>query len=81
MNQAYQSYAVSAKGQPNKQRILLYFGENKALARNLIRDAIASGYDYGYIKQGFTTVAWFNESSFLRRQAAPRRQARSRRRT
>lgn len=60
-----QGYAVANKGKPNEQRELVYFGEYEHFARNKIRNAIASGFDYGYIKQGFDTIAYLNEKSFL----------------
>ena len=60
-----QGYAVANKGQQNEQRELVYFGENKDLARNRIRDAIASGFEYGYVKQGFETVGYYTEDAFL----------------
>lgn len=61
-----QGYAVANKGQPNEQRELVYFGESKDLAKNRIRDAIASGFEYGYVKQGFETVGYYTEKTFLR---------------
>lgn len=61
-----QGYVVANKGKPNEQRELVYGGWNMQNARNRIRDAIASGFEYGYIKDGFYTVAYMNESSFLR---------------
>lgn len=60
------AYAVANKGTPNEQRELVYIGEYKHHAQNRIRDAIASGFDYGYIKQGFETLAYLTEKSFLR---------------
>jgi hypothetical protein len=60
-----QAYAVANKGQPNEQRELIYFGESMHWARSRIRDYIASGFDYGYIKEGFETVAYLSERSFL----------------
>lgn len=61
----FQGYAVANKDKPDEQRELVYFGESKDRAVSRIRDAIASGFDYGYIKQGFETVAYLTESSFL----------------
>ena len=61
-----QAYAVAKKGTPEEQRELVYFGEYEHHARNRVRDAIASGFEYGYIKEGFETVAYLTESSFLR---------------
>lgn len=61
----FQCYAVANKGKPNEQRVLLGMPNDEGLARGLIRDAIASGFDYGYIKQGFETVAYLTEESFL----------------
>ncbi len=62
----YQTYAVKNKDTPNEVREFIGLHENEAGARNKIRDAIASGHDYGYIKQGFDTIAYLNEKSFLR---------------
>lgn len=62
---AYQAYCVSKRGSPKEQRELIYVGEKEELARSLIRDAIASGFDYGYIKQGGNTVAYLTEKSFV----------------
>lgn len=62
----FQSYVVANKGKPNMQRELIYLGESKELARNRVRDGIASGFDYGYIKQGFETVEYLNEKTFLK---------------
>jgi hypothetical protein len=61
----FQGYAVAYKGTPHEQRELVYFGDSEALARSRIRQAIASGFDYGYIKQGFETIAYLSERSFL----------------
>ena len=60
-----QGYVVAKKGHRNEQRELVYFGEDRRMAQNHIRDAIASGFDYGYIKQGFQTIAYLTEKSFL----------------
>ena len=70
---AFQAHAVARKGQPDMQLDLIYFGDDQESARARIRDAIASGYDYGYIKQGTMTVGWFNEASFLPRSNRPAR--------
>ena len=61
----YQAYAVKDKGRPTEQRELVSITEYKEFAKNRIRDAIASGFDYGYIKQGFETVGYYAETSFL----------------
>jgi hypothetical protein len=61
----FQGYVVANKGKPNEQLELVYFGEYEHFARNKIRNAIASGFDYGYIKQGFDTIAYLTEKSFL----------------
>lgn len=62
----FQAYAVANKGTPQEQHDLFYFGESKTQARDRIRQAIASGFDYGYIKQGFETVAYVSSSAELR---------------
>lgn len=62
----YQAYAVANKGKPDEQREFLGFTAHKRFAENHIRDAIASGFDYGYIKQGFEVIQSYNESSFSR---------------
>lgn len=64
MEKMYQIYAVVNKGKPTEQREFLGFTQHKQFAINQIRDAIASGFDYGYIKQGFDVVQSYNESSF-----------------
>jgi len=62
----YQAYAVANKGKANEQRELLHFTPDKDDAILAIRNAVASGFDYGYLKQGFEIVQSFNESSFTR---------------
>lgn len=62
----YQAYAVKNRRAENEQRELVGFCETKAAAIMSIRTAIASGFDYGYIKQGFEVIASYNEASFLR---------------
>ena len=62
----YGAYAVKILPNGEKQRVILSMTDIKQLAINRIRDAIASGYDYGYIKQGTDCIASFNEQSFLR---------------
>lgn len=59
------AYAVAKKATPQEQRDLIYVGMSTDNAKNKVRQAIASGYDYGYIKDGFETVAYLTESSFL----------------
>lgn len=61
----FQAYAVANKGTHREQRELLYFGPEEHRARSHIRAAIARGFDYGYIKQGFETVAYLTEKAFL----------------
>lgn len=62
----FQAYAVANKGAPNEQRELLYMGESEGAARSIIRDAIASGFEYGYIKQFGATIAFLTEQSFTK---------------
>lgn len=61
----YQAYAVKDKGTPNEVRELVSLTLYEQFARDRIRDAIASGYNYGYIKQGFDAIAYLTEKSFL----------------
>jgi hypothetical protein len=60
----FQAYAVKGKGSPGEVRDLVALTTNEALARGRIRDAIASGYDYGYLKQDGATVAYLTEQAF-----------------
>jgi len=62
--QPYVAYAVANKGKDNEQREIVSMTDMKHLAEKRIRQAIASGFDYGYIKQGLTVVQSYNESSF-----------------
>lgn len=62
----YGAYAVKLLESGEKHRVIVTMTDIKQLAINRIRDAIASGFDYGYIKQGTDVVASFNEKSFLR---------------
>lgn len=66
MEKWFQAYAVANKGTPQERREMLYFGESETQARNNIRQAIASGFDYGYINQGFETVAYVSSAAELR---------------
>lgn len=61
----YQSYAVAKKGEPNEWRDALGFHFTLEEARERVKVAIISGYSYGYIKQGFETVAYLTAESFL----------------
>ena len=59
----FDAYAVS--GTPaDKHRFMLGSFEHEIDARNRIRAAIASGFIYGYIKQGHEVVAYLTEASF-----------------
>lgn len=60
------AYAVARKGTPQEQRELVYSGSCERQARGRIRDAVASGFDYGYIKERMETIAYLTESSLLR---------------
>lgn len=62
----YVAYAVANKGKENEQREIISMTDDKTLAEKRIRQAIASGFDYGYIKQGTTVIKSYNESSFVR---------------
>lgn len=64
-NRLFEAYAVKILESGEKERHLLAFSEWKDMARSYIRDAIASGFDYGYIKQGHELIASYNEKSFL----------------
>ena len=63
---AYTAYAVVNKGHENEQREIISMTDIKDLAEKRIRQAIASGFDYGYIKQGTTVIKSYNESSFIK---------------
>lgn len=62
----YQAYVVKNRRQENEQREMINFTPEKKEAEWSIRNAIASGFDYGYIKQGFEVVQSYNESSFIK---------------
>ncbi len=78
MNRMLQAWVVARKGRPNEQRELIYFGESRDKAKWSIRDAIASGFDYGYIKEGFQILASFNEASFTIRRTPEKERTRKR---
>jgi len=60
----FDAYAVS--GAPaHLHRFHVGKYETEAEARTRIRDAIASGFVYGYIKQGHEVVAYLTEASFV----------------
>ena len=63
--QGFVAYVVVNKGKANEQRQIVSMTDIKALAEKRIRQAIASGFDYGYIKQGLTVIKSYNESSFI----------------
>ena len=60
-----QAYAMVKKDTPAEQSEIGYFGESNDRAIAYIREAVASGFDYGYIKQGFETIAYLTDKSFL----------------
>jgi hypothetical protein len=60
----FQVYAVKGK-KPDAWRDMVGWYETETEARSRARQAIASGCDYAYIKQGFETVAYLTESSFM----------------
>lgn len=61
----YSATVVKDKGTELEQRPFLGWTFTQEEAKWLIRDAIAWGFDYGYIKQaGGQIVASYNESSF-----------------
>jgi hypothetical protein len=62
----YQVYAVKNRRQPNEQRDLINFTPSKRRAEFSVMNALASGFDYCYIKQGFEVVKSYNSSSFIR---------------
>lgn len=60
----YDAYAVS--GTPaDKHRFMLGSYSTEHDARSRVRQAIASGFVYGYIKQGHEVVAYLTEKSFV----------------
>lgn len=59
-----QAYAVKDKGTDKEQRPFLGWAESIEEGRNLVRDAISSGFEYGYLKEGTATVGYYIESSF-----------------
>ena len=61
----YQAYVVAHKGKLDEKRELIDLTPDKRVAISKVRDAIASGFDYGYIKQGTETVGYYTEKSFL----------------
>lgn len=66
LDQGYVAYAVVNKSKENEQIEVVSMTDMKHLAIKRIRQAIASGFDYGYIKQGTTVIKSYNESSFTR---------------
>lgn len=64
--QNYTAYAVANKGKENEQIEIVSMTDMVHLAEKRIRQAIASGFDYGYIKQGTTVIKSYNESSFIK---------------
>lgn len=48
-----------------KDRLYLGHFESEASARNKVRDAIASGCLYGYVKHGHDVVAYLTVESFV----------------
>lgn len=60
---AFEAYIVSNRG-PEKQRMFAGWFWNVEEASWAIRDAIASGFDYGYVKEQGHTVAYYTEHSF-----------------
>jgi hypothetical protein len=59
----FQVYVVKGK-KPDEWKDFIGMYESESAARDRVRQAIASGYDRGYIKQGFDVVAYLDESSF-----------------
>lgn len=72
----FDAFAVS--GTPDhKHRFHLASCETEAEARSRIRQAIASGFIYGYIKQGHDVVAYLTEESFTLNRIAQQAKANS----
>lgn len=66
----FQVYAVKGE-KPDERRDFVGIYEAETDARNRARQAIASGFDYAYIKQGFDTIAYLDESSFAPSKPTP----------
>jgi len=64
----YQAYAKVGK-KPDEVTDFVGIYQTEDEARNRVRQAIASGYDAGYIKQGFELVAYLTEPSFSPRKS------------
>lgn len=60
----YQVYAKAAGKESDESKDLIGMYETEREARERVRQAIASGYHAGYIKQGFELVAYLTEKSF-----------------
>ena len=57
------AYAVKDKGTPEEQRVFLGFSDRITLAESDIRNAIARGFDYGYIKEDGVCIGFHTEES------------------
>lgn len=66
----FQVYVIKGR-KPNEWKDFVGLCETEAEARSRIRQAIASGYTRGYIKQGFEFVAHLDESSFMPSKPSP----------
>lgn len=60
-----QGYAVANKGMPDERTELVYFGEYEHHAYARIREALANGFDFGYIQRGFDVVAYVSPSAVM----------------
>lgn len=70
----FDAYAVSGSP-PEKHRFHIGTYETEREARNRVRQAIASGFVYGYIKQGHEVVAYLTEASFTVKRIAQQAEA------
>lgn len=66
MDKVYQVYVVKNRGKDDEERLFLGCTRHKFLTACVIRDYVAEGWDYGYVKQGSDTVGYYNQSSFLK---------------
>lgn len=63
-NRMFEAYAVKDKGTPEMQRTFLGFSDSLDRAKWDVRDAIAWGFEYGYVKEHGQTVGYYTEESF-----------------
>lgn len=59
-------YAVANKGMADERTELVYLGEYEHHAHARIREALANGFDFGYIQRGFDVVTYVSPSTVMR---------------